>query len=93
MGVDERVLSVVDDKICDTTKALRGSVTAMAEQLCTLNKDPGTVLPDTSVSWSVSASWQLADRDDLKTKKKKKNQYCVHTPDRTHSSGTTDDDK
>ena len=61
----------------------------MEEQLCTLNKDPGT---DTSVNWSVSASWQLADRDDLKTKKKK-NQYCVYTPDRTHSTGTTDDDK
>ena len=66
----------------------------MEEQLSTLNKDPGTVLPDTSVSWSVSASWQLADRDDHKTKKKKKkNQYCVHTPDRTHSADTTDDDK
>jgi hypothetical protein len=30
-------------------------VTAMGEQLCTLNKVPNTVPPDTSVSWSVSA--------------------------------------
>ena len=56
MCVDERMLSVVDDQICDTTKALRGSVTAMEEQLCTLNKDPNTVLPDTALSWSVSVS-------------------------------------
>ena len=30
---------------------------------------------------------------DIVKKKKKKNQYCVYTPDRTHSAGTTDDDK
>ena len=58
VGVDERVLSVVDDQI----------------------------------RIAVAVSWQLADRDDHKTKKKN-NQYCVHTPDRTHSADTTDDDK
>ena len=38
MIVDEWSLSVVDDQICDTTKAFRGSVAAIEEQLFTSNK-------------------------------------------------------